>query len=38
MFWEIVQFIAGLAGLIILFRWLDKDKTNPIDYPQDYMG
>jgi hypothetical protein len=27
-----------VIGLILLFRWLDEFRTDPLDYPQDYMG
>jgi hypothetical protein len=35
---EILIFVIGVIGLILLFRWVDKIRTNPLDYPQDYMG
>jgi|LakMenE18May11ns_1017448.scaffolds.fasta_scaffold9757527_5 hypothetical protein len=35
---EILEFVIGVIGLILLFRWLDEFRTDPLDYPQDYMG
>jgi hypothetical protein len=35
---EILGFVIGLIGLILLFRWVDRVRTDPLDYPQDYMG
>jgi hypothetical protein len=35
---ELLEFIVGMIGLILLFKWLEKDKPDPMDYPQDYMG
>ena len=35
---EIIQFVIGVIGLVLLFRWVDQARTNPLDYPQDYMG
>lgn len=35
---EILIFVIGMLGLILLFRWVDKVRADPLDYPQDYMG
>jgi hypothetical protein len=35
---EILIFVIGMIGLISLFRWVDNVRTDPLDYPQDYMG
>jgi hypothetical protein len=33
---EILLFVIGMIGLILLFRWVDPVRTDPLDYPQDY--
>jgi hypothetical protein len=33
---EILLFVIGVIGLILLFSWVDKVRTDPLDYPQDY--
>jgi hypothetical protein len=33
---EIVEFVIGVIGLILLFRWVDQVRTDHLDYPQDY--
>jgi hypothetical protein len=33
---EILLFVIGMIGLILLFRWVDLVRTDPLDYPQDY--
>jgi hypothetical protein len=38
MLFEILILGIGVIGLILLLRWVDKIRTNPLDYPQDYMG
>jgi hypothetical protein len=38
MLFEILILVIGVIGSILLFRWVDKIRTNPLDYPQDYMG
>ena len=35
---EILGFVIGVIGLLLLFRWVDWGRTDPLDYPQDYMG
>jgi len=35
---EILLFVIGMIGLILFFRWVDNIRTDPLDYPQDYMG
>jgi hypothetical protein len=36
MLFEIFLFVIGVIGLILLFRWVDRVRTDPLDYPQDY--
>jgi len=33
---EILGFVIGVIGLLLLFRWEDRVRTDPLDYPQDY--
>jgi hypothetical protein len=33
---EILLFVIGVIGLLLLFRWVDRVRSDPLDYPQDY--
>jgi hypothetical protein len=35
---ELAEFVIGLVGLWLLFHWIDQDKSDGLDRPQDYMG
>ena len=35
---ELLELIVGLIGLFLLFKWLEKGRPDPMNYPQDYMG
>lgn len=35
---EIAQFILGMVGVALLFQWIDRDRQDSSEYPQDYMG
>ena len=35
---EPAEFVIGLVGVWWLFQWIDQDRTDPLDHPQDYMG
>jgi len=35
---ELAELVIGLVGVWLLFHWIDQDKPDPLDHPQDYMG
>jgi hypothetical protein len=35
---ELAEFVIGLVGLWVLFHWIDQDRSDDLDRPQDYMG
>jgi hypothetical protein len=38
MLFQILIFVIGMSGFILLLRYIDKIRSDPLDYPQDYMG
>jgi hypothetical protein len=38
MLFEILIFVIGINCFILLLRYIDKIRSDPLDYPQDYMG
>mgnify|MGYP003353603671 CR=1 FL=1 len=31
MIWEVLQLVAGLIALVVLFKWLEKDDVDLLD-------
>jgi hypothetical protein len=35
---ELAEFVIGLVGMWWLFHWINRDGSDDLDRPQDYMG